>query len=168
MRVPTIAWWPGQIPADTSTDAISGMFDILPTFAALSGGKLPTDRKLDGANLWPHLSGAPGAQPAHQSFFFYSGLTLEAVRHGEWKLQIVQAKPASNAKSDTPFVPRLYNLKTDVGESRSVADENPEVVAQLQDLVVIMKQDLGLDGPAPGSRELGRVNNPQPLIPLNQ
>lgn len=168
MRVPTIAWWPGQIPADTSTDAISGMFDILPTFAALSGGKLPTDRKLDGANLWPHLSGAPGAQPAHQSFFFYSGLTLEAVRHGEWKLQIVQAKPASNAKSDTPFVPRLYNLKTDVGESRSVADENPEVVAQLQALVVIMKQDLGLDGPAPGSRELGRVNNPQPLIPLNQ
>ena len=168
MRVPTIAWWPGQIPADTSTDAISGMFDILPTFAALSGGKLPTDRKLDGANLWPHLSGAPGAQPAHQSFFFYSGLTLEAVRHGEWKLQIVQAKPASNAKSDTPFVPRLYNLKTDIGESRSVADENPEVVAQLQALVAIMKEDLGLDGPAPGSRELGRVNNPQPLIPLNQ
>ena len=168
MRVPTIAWWPGQIPADTSTDAISGMFDILPTFAALSGGKLPTDRKLDGANLWPHLSGAPGAQPAHESFFFYSGLTLEAVRHGDWKLQIVQAKPASNAKSDTPFVPRLYNLKTDIGESRSVADENPEVVAQLQALVAIMKEDLGLDGPAPGSRELGRVNNPQPLIPLNQ
>ena len=168
MRVPTIAWWPGQIPADTSTDAISGMFDILPTFAALSGGKLPTDRKLDGANLWPHLSGAPGAQPANESFFFYSGLTLEAVRHGDWKLQIVQAKPASNAKSDTPFVPRLYNLKTDIGESRSVADENPEVVAQLQALVAIMKEDLGLDGPAPGSRELGRVNNPQPLIPLNQ
>ena len=168
MRVPTIAWWPGQIPADTSTDAISGMFDILPTFAALSGGKLPTDRKLDGANLWPHLSGAPGAQPAHESFFFYSGLTLEAVRHGDWKLQIVQAKPASNAKSDTPFVPRLYNLNTDIGESRSVADENPEVVAQLQALVAIMKEDLGLDGPAPGSRELGRVNNPQPLIPLNQ
>ena len=164
MRVPTIAWWPGQIPADTSTDVISGMFDVLPTFAALSGGKLPTDRKLDGANLWPHLSGAPGAQPAHESFFFYSGLTLEAVRHGDWKLHIVQGKSASNANSDKPIVPRLYNLKTDIGESRSVAEENPEVVAELQALVAIMKEDLGLDGPAPGSRELGRVSNPQPLI----
>jgi len=168
MRVPTIAWWPGQIPADTSTDAISGMFDILPTFAALSGGKLPTDRKLDGADLWPHLSGAPGAQPAHESFFFYSGLTLEAVRHGDWKLQIVQGKPASNTNSDKPFVPRLYNLKADIGETKSVADENPEVVAKLQALVAIMKEDLGLDGPAPGSRELGRVSNPKPLIGMDR
>ncbi len=168
MRVPTIAWWPGQIPADTSTDAISGMFDILPTFAALSGGKLPTDRKLDGADLWPHLSGAPGAQPAHESFFFYSGLTLEAVRHGDWKLQIVQGKLANNANSDKPVIPRLYNLKTDLGESRSVAEENPEVVAKLQALVAIMKEDLGLDGPAPGSRELGRVSDPKPLIRMDQ
>ena len=41
MRVPTIAWWPGRIPAGTATDAVLGMFDVLPTFAALAGGRCP-------------------------------------------------------------------------------------------------------------------------------
>jgi arylsulfatase A len=32
MREPTIAWWPGKIPAGTATDAVTSMMDILPTF----------------------------------------------------------------------------------------------------------------------------------------
>ena len=69
MRVPTLAWWPGKIPAGTETGAITGMFDILPTFAALADAKLPSDRKLDGANIWPHLAGTPDTKPAHDTFF---------------------------------------------------------------------------------------------------
>ena len=164
MRVPTIAWWPGQVPADSTTDAIAGMFDILPTFAALSGGKVPSDRKIDGANIWPHLTGVPVTQPAHETFFYYSGLTLEAVRHGDWKLQIVPNRPASKNKSEQSIAPKLYNLKTDIGESTNVAAENPQIVAKLQALISTMKDDLGLEGPASGSRELGRVDNPQALI----
>ena len=168
MRVPTIAWWPGQIPADTKTDAIAGMFDILPTFAALAGGKLPTDRKIDGANIWPHLTGTPIVKPTHETFFFYNGLTLEAVRHGDWKLQIVQGKPAIKNKAEVPFAPKLYNLKTDIGESTNVAAEHPEIVAQLQTLIAEMSNDLGLDGTAPGSRELGHVDNPKSLIEIDK
>src|SRR5262245_56123995 len=82
MRVPTIAWWPGRIPAGTETDAITGMFDIMPTFAALAGGKVPADRKIDGANIWPHLAGVKDAKPAHETFYYYRGLWLEGVRHG--------------------------------------------------------------------------------------
>ena len=37
MREPTIAWWPGKIPAGTATDEITGMMDILPTFVKLAG-----------------------------------------------------------------------------------------------------------------------------------
>src|SRR5690606_8460506 len=36
MRAPTIAWWPGRIAGATSSDAITGMIDILPTFAKLA------------------------------------------------------------------------------------------------------------------------------------
>jgi arylsulfatase A len=161
MRVPTIAWWPGQIPAQSQIDAIAGMFDILPTLTALAGGKLPADRKIDGANIWPHLAGAPLSKPAHDTFYFYSGFTLHAVRHGDWKLHIVS--PVKNSKKNEPM-PQLYNLRSDIGESKNVATEHPEVVAQLQALVQSMKDDLGLDGPAPGSRELGNVDNPKPLL----
>jgi arylsulfatase A-like enzyme len=165
MREPTIAWWPGQIPAGTETDAVTGMFDVLPTFAALAGGNLPAGRKLDGVNIWPQLSGESGAKPAHETFYYYRGLRLEAVRHGDWKLQI--ANPAAAKKTDPkddPFKPKLYNLRTDVGEARDVAAAHPDVVKQLEALAAAMKDDLGLDGIGPGCRPLGRVKDPKPLI----
>ncbi len=157
MRVPTIAWWPKKIPADTVCDAITGMFDILPTFAALAGGQVPTDRKIDGVNIWPQLSGDSQAKPAHETFYYYRGLWLEAVRHGEWKLQLPSEKNPS-------VKPVLYNLTTDIGEATDVAAENPKIVAQLQALVVAIKDDLGVNGAAPGSRALGKVEKAKPIM----
>lgn len=149
MREPTIAWWPGKIPPGMSCDAITGMFDVLPTLATLAGAKLPAC-KLDGTNIWPQLAGETGAKPAHETFYYYRGLKLEAVRHGDWKLHLAKLS--------------LYNLKTDIGETTDVAVANPSVVKQLQAFAEAMKNDLGLDGIGPGCRPLGRVTNPQPLI----
>jgi arylsulfatase A-like enzyme len=157
MRVPTIAWWPGQIPAGTACDAIVAMFDILPTFAALAGAAPPAGRRIDGADIWPQLSGEAGAPPAHETFYYYRGLRLEAVRHGDWKLHLPPAK-------DRAAGPKLYNLRADIGEAKDVAAANPAVVERLVRLVDAMEGDLGLDGPAPGSRPLGTVRNARPLI----
>jgi arylsulfatase A-like enzyme len=157
IRVPTIAWWPGKIPPGTDCDAIAGMFDILPTFAALAGAKLPAGRKLDGVNIWPQLAGDQDAKPAHESFYYFRGLRLEAVRHGDWKLQLPAADKAGAAA-------KLYNLKSDLGESTDAAAANPQIVTQLQALVAAMNGDLGLDGLGPGCRELGKVKGAQPLI----
>jgi arylsulfatase A-like enzyme len=160
VRVPTIAWWPGRVPAGTSTDVMCGMFDILPTFAAIAGAKVPTDRKIDGADIRAVLLGETITQPPHEAFYYYRGLRLQAVRDLEWKLVLPPpAKPDEKARS-----PQLYNLKTDIGESTDVAAQHPEIVARLQKLVAGMEDDLGTDGPAPGSRPLGRVENAQPLI----
>jgi arylsulfatase A len=163
MRTPTIAWWPGKIPAGTESDAITGMFDILPTFAALAGGTIPSDRKIDGVNIWPQLAGAADVAPAHETFYYYRGMRLEAVRHGDWKLQIAPHNNPQAGKPE-PFSPKLYNLRADIGESNDVAAKHPEIVKELQSLVSAMAGDLGLDGPAPGSRELGKVSHAQPLI----
>jgi arylsulfatase A len=169
MREPTIAWWPGRIPAGTTTDAIAGMFDILPTFVKLAGGRLPTDRKIDGADIWPVLSGASGERPPHEVFYFFRGFKLEAVRSGPWKLHLrMPVAPARGkrapAQQAAPAGPMLVNLESDIGESKNVADANPDVVKRLQALADAMKDDLGLDGIGPGCRTLGRVKDPQPLI----
>jgi arylsulfatase A len=141
------------------------MFDLLPTFAALTGAKLPADRKLDGANLWPQLAGTPDAPPAHETFFYFNGLRLNAVRHGDWKLQIAMGnKPPAAAQK---FVPKLYHLRADLAEARDVAAENPEIVAKLQTLIAAMQDDLGVEGRGPGCRELGRVAGPRPILPHN-
>ncbi|MBI5773684.1 MAG: sulfatase [Verrucomicrobia bacterium] len=181
MRVPTIAWWPGKIPAGTSTDEITGMLDILPTFAKLGGGKVPTDRKLDGLDISPVLLGEAGAK-GHEVFHYFRGFKLEAIRSGPWKLHFgvgagVPAKNAKDAKkkgtqkaapkanpSAPPASLQLFNLDSDLGESLNVAAANPDVVKKLRALADAMKDDLGLDGIGPGCRPLGRVANPQPLI----
>ena len=148
------------------------MMDILPTFAGLAGAKLP-ERKLDGGDAWSLLAGKADAKGPHDVFYFYRGLKLEAVRSGDWKLQLAGGDgPKPNAKAGAkkkdapkqePFA-RLYNLSTDIGESTNVAAQNPEVVVKLQALAEAMKSDLGLDGVGPGCRELGRVAKPEPLM----
>ena len=157
IRVPTIAWWPGQIPAGSQTDAITGMFDLLPTVAALCSAKLPTDRKLDGVNIWPQLVGDSTAQPAHEHFYYFRGLQLEAVRQGDWKLQIVVGK-------ETLKKPKLFNLKNDIGESMDVAGNYPEIVVKLQTLAETINADLGTTGIGPGCRALGRVAKARPIL----
>ncbi|MEZ6055926.1 MAG: sulfatase-like hydrolase/transferase [Planctomycetaceae bacterium] len=150
IRVPTIAWWPGSIPAGTETAAITSMMDVLPTFVQLAGGKAPADRKIDGADIWPLLQGAAGAIEPHQEFYYFRGLKLQAVRSGPWKLHLEKGE--------------LYNLESDIGEANNVSAANPEVVAGIRKLVEKMDQDLGVDGKGVGCRPLGTVTDAQPLI----
>lgn len=165
MREPTIAWWPGQIPAGTSSDAVTGMIDVLPTLASLAGAQTPTDRKIDGINIWPILSGRADAQ-GHETFYYYRGFNLEAVRHGPWKLHLVSRNGRGRRDNKTPPdpVPMLVNLDDDIGETTNLADRHPDVVAKLTQLVTEIDADLGTKSLGPGVRELGRVENPRPWI----
>ncbi|MCA9079185.1 MAG: sulfatase [Planctomycetaceae bacterium] len=151
MRVPTIAWWPGTIPAGTETDEVMAMFDLLPTFAALAGAEAPQDRVLDGANVWPLLAGAPDAQSPHEDFFYFRGHDLQAVRHGDWKLRVKDGL-------------ELFNLRDDVSEANNLAEQQPEKVAELQAIFATMDEDLGNKEIGPGCRPLGRVENARPIL----
>jgi len=167
MRVPTIAWWPGQIPAATASDEVTSMIDILPTLVNLAGAKLP-ERKIDGGNIWPILAGQPDAKTNHEVFYYFRGMKLEAVRAGNWKLRLAWAAepgPKNAAPPKVKAVDQLFNLETDLSETTSVAAANPDVMAKLRALVEEMDKDLGKNDPGPGVRELGRVENPKPLIP---
>jgi arylsulfatase A len=150
MRVPTIAWWPGRIPAGTETGEVAGMMDVLPTLVKLAGGSLPSGRKIDGEDISPLLTGEGPATSPHDVFHYFRGLKLEAVRSGSWKLHL---GPAS-----------LYDLGADVGEATDVAAEHPDVVQRLRGIAAAMKTDLGLDGIGPGCRPLGKVEDAKPII----
>jgi arylsulfatase A len=169
VREPTIAWWPGKIEAGTSCDAFAANLDLLPTFVKLAGGVVPADRRIDGADIWPLLSGATRESP-HEAHYFFNGNRLEAVRSGPWKLAIYpqnEGKPGdrpiteADAKAHTP---RLYDLVADIGETTDVAAEHPDVVNRLLGWVARMDADLGIRGAGPGVRPPGRVAKPQPLL----
>lgn len=151
MRVPTIAWWPGHVPAGTRTDAITTMMDILPTFAGLAGATLPRWRRMDGVDIRPILLGLEGIPPPRTVFHYFRGLELQAIRRGPWKLFLASGE--------------LYNLDEDIGEKNNVAAAHPDIVRDLRALAAAMEADLGVAGLGPGVRPLGRVEAPRPWIP---
>lgn len=149
VRVPTLVWWPGRVPAGTETAAITTMMDVLPTFAALAGAPLDARQRIDGVDLGLLLTGEP-IVPPRSAFFYFNGLKLEAVRSGGWKLHLGSGE--------------LYNLLADMGEAHDVAAGNPDVVRRLRELAEPMRADLGWDGVGPGCFSLARVEDPTPLI----
>jgi len=101
----------------------------LPTFASLAGAQLPADRTIDGKDLLSLLTGESNRSP-HDLFCYFNGMQLAAVRRGQWKLFLGRGTgdPLDNRQDDAA----LYDLESDLGESRDVAPEHPEVVHDLK------------------------------------
>jgi arylsulfatase A-like enzyme len=153
-RVPCIMRWPGKIPAGTSCDELSTTMDVLPTVARLIGADLPTDRVLDGKDIWPLMSGEPNARSPHEAFWCYWGGALHGVRDRRWKLHLphpYESMAGRRGGRDGTPVPAqeaqiglaLYDLKTDVGETINVAERHPEIVARLMEHVEAARAALG-------------------------
>jgi arylsulfatase A-like enzyme len=151
--VPCLARWPGKIPAGTTCTEFASTIDVLPTFAKLAGSEAPQDRIIDGRDIWPLLSGQPGAESPHEAFYYYWDNGLEAVRSGKWKLHFPHAYrtldgPPGNDGLPGPYKQArtqlaLYDVETDIGETNDVAAEHPDVVERLSALAEKARDDLG-------------------------
>jgi arylsulfatase len=127
IRVPLIARWTGKIEPGTTSDHVSAFWDILPTLAEIAGVKPP--EHLDGISFAPTLRGQAQRQQRHEFLYWefpgYGG--QQAVRIGDWKA-VRQGMLRRNNKQ--PLKIELYDLQRDIGESRDVAAEHPEIVAR--------------------------------------
>lgn len=119
IRVPTIARWPGRVPAGTVSDAVWYFADFLPTVAEIVGFDAPEG--IDGASILPVLLGLEWH--VGDRFLYWGGTPgrAEAIRWGNWK--------AVREAGDRPL--ELFNLASDIGETSDVAAENPEHVARI-------------------------------------
>ncbi len=140
VRVPMIARWPNRIQQGTSSDHLSAHYDMLATIADVAQiadhphSSIP---ETDGISLLPSLlSQGDAAQKKHEYLFWdfagYGGQT--AIRRGDWKgvKQNLQENP--NAPLE------LYNLQQDPNESHDLAKENPQVVAELEKLMLEVRE----------------------------
>ena len=166
MREPCIVRWPGRVPAGVTCDELAGTMDLLPTFARLAGTSAPTDRIIDGKDIWPLLSGRQGAKTPHEAFYYYQMDQLQAVRSGRWKLHLALKPKKRNWGKPEPESPlQLFDLQADIGEQNNVAEKHPDVVRRLLALAERARQDLGdLDRPGKNQRPAMLVDDPKPLL----
>jgi arylsulfatase A len=131
LRVPAIIRWPHKIKAhQSSAEPVSGL-DLYATIVSIAGAKIPQDRVIDGADLTNFLTGITDKSP-NQSFFYYKGQTLEAVREGRWKLRISRALDTNELIPEGKAAPvELYDLETDPSEQFNRANEEQNIVAHL-------------------------------------
>ncbi|ARN56188.1 sulfatase-like hydrolase/transferase [Sedimentisphaera salicampi] len=117
IRIPAIISWPGHLPEKEVRTQMATNCDWYPTLLELC--KLPpAGHRLDGKSLMPIIKSAK-APTAHKHFHWKSrGTTV--VRSGKWKLLMFKKKT------------ELYDIPSDPGESKNLAEKHPEVVEGLK------------------------------------
>lgn len=164
VRVPTLAWWPGRVPAGSVNDAVAATIDLLPTFVSLAGGTVPATPVIDGRDITPILLGQ-SKESAREAHYYFASYDLQAVRQGRWKLALAP-QPLDGRKDGkkTPAGPRLYDLDAEIGEQTDVAAQHPEVVAKLKALADKMEAEIGGKTPT-ARRPAGEVKGAKTLYP---
>jgi arylsulfatase A-like enzyme len=130
-RVPLIARWPGHIRPDSRSGALISQVDLLASFAALTGKRVPAGSAPDSLNVLPALIGESKA--ARNSLVEHAGAL--ALVEGDWKLIAPGNGPKWNENTHTELgnapKPQLYDLASDLGEQHDVAAEHPDRVKEM-------------------------------------
>jgi arylsulfatase A-like enzyme len=124
IRVPLIAWGPGNVVAGKTSDHISAFWDLPATACELAGIEMPVEH--DGISFVPTLKGQQQKKHLYLYWEFYEQGGKQAIRHDNWKGIRLNVGADRNA----PIA--LYNLENDPGESVNVADQFPKVAYLLE------------------------------------
>ena len=136
IRVPFIAWWPGQVKAGVTNDHQLAFYDIMPTFCELAGvenydtkyanPRLVKEGKeyFDGISFAPTLLGEDGQKQHEFLYWEFHETNMVALRMGDWKLVVQNGNC------------RLYDLSVDTHEDNDLATQYPEVVEQMKAIIL--------------------------------
>ena len=124
-RVPCVMWGPSRIPANTVCDELMGTIDLLPSLAAITKRKIPSQKKIDGLDASNLILGT-GSTPRKEFLHYTSRGELEGIRSGEWKL--LRKKPRNKKQAEMVM---LFNLSKDLSEENNLAQEQPAIVTRL-------------------------------------
>lgn len=189
MRVPFIVHWPGKVKPSVNTELVTSL-ELYPTLANIGGAALPSDRIIDGYDITDLLLSKTDKSP-RDTVYYYMTDKLEAVRMGDYKLfvsrppekavnieengtldlYVLQEDVEGKTKNRTAIpgnelVYELYNLSEDIGETKNIYDEHPDIVAQIMKKVEACREDMGdaVTGvKGRNVRPIGRIPDPRPL-----
>ena len=154
VRVPMIVRWPGHVPKGVIYRKMVSSTDVYPTLVRAAGLQMPRKQTCDGVDLLPFLTQENQSEP-HSWLCWQNRAWLprkpgdhvvptrlvhnSAIRKGKWKLLRLEEK----IDSDGP-PPRwqLFDLSIDIGEQKNVADQNADVVKELDKLFTTWRSSM--------------------------
>jgi arylsulfatase A-like enzyme len=127
IRVPLIVNQPGRVPA-RQIDNLVYFPDFMPTLAQLARHPENVPTETNGMDISPLFYGKDIDTDSRPLYWEFPG-KQRALRHNGWK--------AVSVKKDTPL--ELYRIKEDPTESHNLADEHPDIVQQMDQLMRQMR-----------------------------
>jgi len=126
IHVPMITKWPGQVEEGSKTNHISAFWDVVPTLMEVIEGQPIED--IDGVSFLPTLLGGNN-QTEHDHLYweFHEKGGRQAIRKNQWKLVRYNVNKGGAYE--------LYNLNDDIGEQNNLAENMPEKVAELSEIL---------------------------------
>ena len=165
-RVPCVMRWPDRIPAGSVCGEVASSMDLLPTLAAIVGLSMPKDHVIDGKDIQSLMFGESGKESPHEAFYYFNQDGLIGVRSGKWKMLYphnynVPSPPGMDGVhgeyEQKSIDLALFDLSSDVGETKNLASRYPEILARLEILAEVARQDIGSRSkPGPNVRPIGR------------
>lgn len=132
IRVPLVMRWPKAIHTDsilkagTSTNMVVDVSDLLPTFCELANADRPLG--IDGVSIAPTLTGK--GHQRKRDFIIHEAGNGQSIIRGNLKLVRTRKSPR------TPYHLELYDLSTDHAETKDLAAAHPEIVKDLESLLL--------------------------------
>lgn len=133
IRVPCIAWWPGQIAASSETGHVAYFGDWMATAAELASAQVPPD--CDSISFVPTLRSQNDAQQRHEFLyweFHENGFHQAALYQGRWK-------GIRLGSTSAPL--RVFDLQTDIAEEHDLSQSQPEIAAKLSEYLNSARSD---------------------------
>ncbi len=151
-RVPLVVRWPGVVRPGSVCGQLVHQADLMATLADLLDATLPDSAGEDSVSLLPLWKGID--QPVRQHAVSCAASGVPALRDGPWKLILGAAGSGAAAKTGGDRAVQLYHLADDLGETKNLAAEQPQRVAQMRALL----EKLIIDGRStPGEKQRNDV-----------
>jgi arylsulfatase A-like enzyme len=162
-RIPFIVRWPKVVKPGTICNQLVHHADVIATLAEILNAKLPANSAEDSFSFMPLLKGVD--KPVRENSVSCAASGIPGLRQGDWKL-ILAPDPKQN--KDSKLDVQLYNLAEDIGETKNLAGEQPERVAQMK----LLMEKLITDGRSSnGTKQKNDVvvtRYPKPPTTLNK
>lgn len=121
-RVPMFFHWNGVVPAGMIYNNPISALDLYPTFAKLANANIPSDKILDGKDLWNDFMMNKEIHTNDNIFTMRhrNGFSDVGVRNGKWK-----AVKAYKQKW------KLFDIENDIEESDDISANHPTILKKL-------------------------------------